>query len=88
MDALAVSAAVKDPSLLPPGGRLTRIVAEWRETAGELGALLLESRLDFGNLGGGCLHFALAASCVGGLAAAWLLGKWGGSARHTSSANE
>ena len=31
MDAKAVAAAVKDPSLLPPGGRLTRIVAEWRE---------------------------------------------------------
>ena len=33
MEAPAVAAAVKDPSLLPPGGRLTRIVAEWRETA-------------------------------------------------------
>src|SRR5688572_7419118 len=29
----AVAAAVKDHGLLPPGGRLTRIVAEWRETA-------------------------------------------------------
>jgi hypothetical protein len=31
MDAAAVAAAVQDASLLPPGGRLTRIVAEWRE---------------------------------------------------------
>lgn len=31
MDAAAVAAAVKDHSLLPPGGRLTRIVAEWRQ---------------------------------------------------------
>ncbi|HEY0649940.1 hypothetical protein [Phenylobacterium sp.] len=34
LDAKTVAAAVKDPSLLPPGGRLTRIVAEWREPAG------------------------------------------------------
>ena len=33
MDAPDVAAAVADPSRLPPGGRLTRIVAEWREAA-------------------------------------------------------
>jgi hypothetical protein len=33
MDATDVAEAVQDPSLLPPGGRLTRIVAEWREVA-------------------------------------------------------
>lgn len=31
MDAATVAAAVRDPALLPPGGRLTRIVATWRE---------------------------------------------------------
>jgi len=31
MDGRTVAAAVNDPSLLPPGGRLTRIVAEGRE---------------------------------------------------------
>jgi hypothetical protein len=34
MDAKTVAAAVADPSLLPLGGRLTRIVAEWREPGG------------------------------------------------------
>jgi hypothetical protein len=38
MDAPAVAAAVKDPALLPPGGRLTRIVAEWRETVEQAAA--------------------------------------------------
>jgi len=33
MDGPSVAAAVTDPSRLPPGGRLTRIVAEWREQA-------------------------------------------------------
>lgn len=35
MDRSAVAAAVQDPALLPPGGRLTRIVAEWREVASQ-----------------------------------------------------
>jgi len=38
MDRPAVAAAVMDPRLLPPGGRLTRIVAEWRDTAGKAAA--------------------------------------------------